>query len=102
MIAQTGRDLLVDRVVLDDALEREPRPAFRPYAIVFKAPAGGVAKFVPALSPVLGADGRPTATDGKGTTNVTFNKPGNYVVRAYSMDPDSFFVYQDVKVRVTN
>ncbi len=55
-------------------------------------------KFVPAISRVLGADGKPSPTDGKGTTKATFDKPGTYVIRAYSMDPDSFFVYQDVKV----
>jgi hypothetical protein len=76
------------------------RGTFRVKWIEYKGAAGGKAKFVPALSPVLGADGKPTATDGKGTTKVTFDKPGSYVVRAYSMDPDSFFVYQDVKVTV--
>jgi len=77
------------------------RGTFRVKWVEYKAPAGGVAKFVPAISPVLGSDGKPSATDGKGTTKATFNKPGNYVVRAYAMDPDSFFVYQDVKVAVT-
>ena len=68
--------------------------------IEYKGPVGGVAKFAPAVSPVLDADAKPTATDGKATTKVTFSKPGNYVVRAYSMDSDAFFVYQDVKVTV--
>ena len=77
------------------------RGTFRVKWVEYKAPAGGIAKFVPAISPVLGADGKPTPTDGKGTTKATFDKPGNYVVRAYAMDPDSFFVYQDVKVTVT-
>jgi uncharacterized membrane protein YgcG len=77
------------------------RGTFRVKWIEFKAPAGGTAKFVPAISPVLGADGKPTATDGKGTTRVTFDKAGTYVVRGYAMDPDSYFVYQDVKVTVT-
>jgi len=78
------------------------RGTFRVKWIEYKAPTGGTAKFVPGISAVVGADGKPTTTDGKSTTKVTFNKPGNYVVRAYSMDPDSFFVYQDIKVTVTN
>jgi len=31
----------------------------------------------------------------------TLFRSGSYVIRAYSMDPDSFFVYQDIKVTVT-
>ena len=77
------------------------RGTFRVKWVEYKAPSGGKAKFVPAISPVLDADGKPTPTDGKGTTKATFDKPGSYVVRAYAMDPDSFFVYQDVKVTVT-
>jgi hypothetical protein len=76
------------------------RGTFRVKWIEYKAPAGGTAKFVPAIAPVLGTDGKPSATDGKATTKATFDKPGNYLVRAYSLDPDSFFVYQDVKVTV--
>jgi hypothetical protein len=76
------------------------RGTFRVKWIEYKAPAGGTAKFTPGVSPVIGADGKPTPTDGKATTKVTFDKPGTYTVRAYSMDPDSFFVYQDVKVTV--
>ena len=78
------------------------RGTFRVKWLEYKAPSGGTAKFVPALSPVQGADGKPSATDGTATTKVTFTKPGSYVVRAYSMDPDSFFVYRDIKVTVTN
>jgi uncharacterized membrane protein YgcG len=77
------------------------RGTFRVKWIEYKAPAGATAKFTPGISLVLGADGKPTATDGKGTTKVTFDKPGIYQVRAYSMDPDSFFVYRDIKVTVT-
>jgi hypothetical protein len=68
--------------------------------VEYKAPAGGTAKFTPVLSAVIGADGKPSATDGKATTKVVFDKPGSYLIRAYTMDPDSFFVYQDAKVSV--
>jgi hypothetical protein len=77
------------------------RGTFRVKWIEYKAPAGATAKFAPGIALVLGADGKPTATDGKGTTKVTFDKPGIYQVRAYAMDPDSFFVYRDIKVTVT-
>jgi hypothetical protein len=76
------------------------RGTFRVKWVEYKAPAGAKVKFVPGISPVVGADGKPTPTDGKATTKATFDKPGSYVVRAYAMDPDSFFVYQDVKVTV--
>jgi hypothetical protein len=74
------------------------RGTFRVKWLQFRG--AGKAKFVPGISAVIGADGKPSATDGKGTTKVTFDKPGNFVVRAYAMDPDAFFVYQDVKITV--
>jgi len=98
--AAGGADTSSDSGIADPNADAG-RGTFRVKWIQYKGPAGGTAKFVPNISPVLGADGKPTPTDGKGTTKVTFDKPGNYVVRAYSMDPDSFFVYQDVKVTVT-
>ena len=95
-----GTDTSSDAGIVDPNADAG-RGTFRVKWIEYKAPAGGTAKFIPGISAVLGTDGKPTATDGKGTTKVTFDKPGNYVVRAYSMDPDSFFVYQDIKVAVT-
>jgi hypothetical protein len=77
-----------------------PRGSFRVKWMEYRAPQGATVRFAPAVAPVVGADGKPTPTDGKATTKAVFDKPGTYVVRGYSMDPDSFFVYQDVKVTV--
>jgi hypothetical protein len=97
--AANGTDTSSDAGIVDPNADAG-RGTFRVKWIEFKAPAGGTAKFVPGISPVVDAAGKPTPTDGKAVTKVTFDKPGNYVVRAYSMDPDSFFVYQDIKVSV--
>ena len=96
-----GRDTDSDSGIPDPNADAA-RGTFRVKWIEYKAPAGATVKFTPALSPVIGGDGKPSATDGKATTKAVFDKPGNYVIRAYSMDPDSFFVYQDVKVAVKN
>ena len=61
----------------------------------------GQAKIVPKESAVLGSDGRPTLTDGKSTTKVTFDRAGTYTLRAYAMDGDAYFVTTDVAVSVT-
>jgi hypothetical protein len=61
----------------------------------------GKAKVVPNEAAVLGADGKPTLTEGKSNTKVTFDKPGTYTLRAYAMDGDAFFVTQDVTFTVT-
>jgi hypothetical protein len=61
----------------------------------------GKATMTPAESTVLGADGRPTLTEGTSSTRVTFDRPGAYTLRAYAMDGDAFFVTQDVTVTVT-
>ncbi len=60
----------------------------------------GKTRITPDESAVLGADGRPTLTDGKSSTKVTFDRPGAYTLRAYAMDGDAFFVTQDVAVTV--
>lgn len=60
----------------------------------------GQAKIVPKESAVLGADGRPSLTEGRSTTKVTFDRPGTYTLRAYAMDGDAFFTTQDVIVSV--
>jgi hypothetical protein len=60
----------------------------------------GKARITPSESVVLGADGRPTLTEGKSSTKVTFDKPGTYTLRAYAMDGDAYFVTQDVTVTV--
>jgi hypothetical protein len=62
----------------------------------------GQAKIVPKESAVLGADGRPTLTDGKSSTRVTFDRPGKYTLRAYAMDGDAYFTTQDLTVTVTS
>jgi hypothetical protein len=61
----------------------------------------GQAKIVPKESAVIGADGKPTLTEGKSTAKVTFDKPGTYTLRAYALDGDAYFVTQDVVVTVT-
>jgi len=61
----------------------------------------GKARIAPEESAVLGADGRPTLTDGKSSTKVTFDRPGSYTLRVYAMDGDAYFVTQDVTVTVT-
>ena len=60
----------------------------------------GKAKITPAESVVLGADGKPTLTEGKSSMKVHFDKPGTYTLRAYAMDGDAYFVTQDVTVTV--
>ena len=60
----------------------------------------GKTRITPDESAVLGADGRPTLSDGKSSTKVTFDRPGTYTLRAYAMDGDAFFVTQDVTVTV--
>jgi hypothetical protein len=61
----------------------------------------GKAKITPAESVVLGADGKPTLTEGKSSVKVIFDKNGTYTLRAYAMDGDAYFVTQDVTVTVT-
>ena len=61
----------------------------------------GKARITPDESAVLGADGRPTLTEGKASTKVTFDRPGTYTLRAYAMDGDAYFNTQDVTVTVT-
>ncbi len=60
----------------------------------------GKARITPLESLVLGADGRPSLTEGKSSTKVTFDRPGTYTLRAYAMDGDAYFVTQDVVVTV--
>jgi hypothetical protein len=61
----------------------------------------GKVRFTPDESAVLGADGRPTLTEGKSSTKVTFDGPGSYTLRAYALDGDAYFVTADVVVTVT-
>ena len=61
----------------------------------------GKARITPDESAVLGADGRPTLTEGKSSTKVTFDRPGSYTLRAYALDGDAYFTTQDVVVNVT-
>ena len=49
---------------------------------------------------MLGADGRPTLTEGKSSAKVTFDRPGTYTMRAYALDGDAYFVTSDVTVTV--
>jgi hypothetical protein len=61
----------------------------------------GKARITPDESPVLDGNGRPTLTEGKSSTRVTFDRPGTYTLRAYALDGDAFFTTQDVTVTVT-
>ena len=61
----------------------------------------GKSKITPDESAVLGADGKPSLTEGKSSTKVTFDRPGTYTLRAYAMDGDAYFTTQDVTVTVT-
>ena len=61
----------------------------------------GKARITPDESAVLGADGRPTLTEGMSTTKVTFDRAGSYTLRAYALDGDAYFVTADVPVTVT-
>jgi hypothetical protein len=81
-----------------DPLAPAVRGQFRVKWIQYRG--AGKATIVPAESAVLGADGRPTLTDGTATTKVTFDRPGTYTLRAYPMDGDAFFTTQDVTVTV--
>ena len=60
----------------------------------------GNARITPEESAVLGADGRPTLTEGTSRTKVTFDRPGTYTLRAYALDGDAYFVTADVLVNV--
>lgn len=60
----------------------------------------GKAKITPSESAVLDTEGRPTLTEGKSSTKVTFDRPGTYTLRAYAMDGDAFFTTHDVVVTV--
>ena len=61
----------------------------------------GKARITPEESAVLGIDGRPTLTEGKASTKVTFDRPGTYTLRAYALDGDAYFVTADVIVTVS-
>ena len=82
-----------------DPLAEAGRGSFRVKWVQYRG--AGKAKIVPKESAVLGADGRPTLTEGKSTAKVTFDKPGQYTLRAYVMDGDAYFSTQDVVVTVT-
>jgi hypothetical protein len=82
-----------------DPLAEAGRGQFRVKWVQYRG--AGKAKIVPSESAVLGADGKPTLTEGKSTTKISFDKPGHYTLRGYAMDGDAFFVTQDVTVTVT-
>lgn len=61
----------------------------------------GKARIVPDETAVLGADGKPTLTEGTARAKITFDRPGSYTLRAYALDGDAYFSTQDVTVTVT-
>ena len=82
-----------------DPLAEAARGQFRVKWVHYRG--AGKAKVAPNESAVLGADGKPTITEGKSSAKVTFDRPGTYTLRAYVMDGDAFFVTHDVDVTVT-
>jgi hypothetical protein len=94
-----GRGAAGDPDAPVDPLAEAQRGSFRVKWIQYRG-ASGKARITPEQSVVLGADGKPTLTEGKSTTKVTFDKPGTYILRAYAMDGDAFFTTQDVEVTV--
>ena len=93
-----GRETPPDAAAPDPFAEAA-RGQFRVKWVQYRG--AGKAKITPGESAVLGADGRPTLTEGKSSTKVTFDRPGTYTLRAYALDGDAFFVTQDVVVTVT-
>ena len=92
-----------ERATQSDAAPPDPfapaaRGQFRVKWVQYRG--AGKARITPDESVVLGADGRPTLTDGKSSTKVTFDRPGEYTLRAYAMDGDAYFSTQDVTVTV--
>ena len=83
-----------------DPFAEAARGQFRVKWVQYRGP--GKAKITPSESAVLGPDGKPSPTDGKSSTKVTFDHPGTYTLRAYALDPDAYFSTQDVVVTVTN
>ena len=81
-----------------DPFAEAARGQFRVKLVQYRG--AGKARITPAESAVLGADGRPTLTEGKSSTKVTFDRPGTYTLRAYAMDGDAYFSTQDVTVTV--
>ena len=81
-----------------DPFAQAARGQFRVKWVQYRG--AGNARITPEESAVLGADGRPTLTEGKSSTKVTFDRPGTYTLRAYAMDGDAYFTTQDVNVTV--
>jgi hypothetical protein len=95
---RAGRSAQAPNADPPDPLAEAGRGQFRVKWVQYRG--AGKARIVPTESAVLGSDGRPTPTDGKSTTKVTFDRPGTYTLRAYAMDGDAFFVTHDVTVTV--
>jgi hypothetical protein len=83
-----------------DPFARAARGQFRVKWVQYRG--AGKARITPDESVVLGADGRPTLTEGTSSTKVTFDRSGTYTLRAYAMDGDAYFSTQDVTVSVTD
>jgi len=81
-----------------DPFAEAARGSFRVKWVQYRG--SGKARITPSESMVLGADGKPSLTDGKSSTKVTFDRPGTYTLRAYAMDGDAYFATQDVTVAV--
>jgi hypothetical protein len=82
-----------------DPFAQAARGQFRVKWVQYRG--AGKSTITPDESVVLGVDGRPSLTDGKSSTKVTFDRPGTYTLRAYAMDGDAYFSTQDVTVTVT-
>jgi hypothetical protein len=96
---RTGRGAAAANADAPDPFAEAGRGQFRVRWVHYRGP--GKAKIAPAESAVLGADGRPTLTEGRSMARVTFDRPGTYTLRAYALDGDAFFTTHDVIVTVT-
>jgi hypothetical protein len=83
-----------------DPFAEAPRGQFRVKWVQYRG--AGKARITPNESAVLGADGKPSLTEGKSSTRVTFDRAGTYTLRAYAMDGDAYFTTQDVVVTVSD
>jgi hypothetical protein len=82
-----------------DPFAEAARAQFRVRWVQYRG--AGKARITPNESAVLAADGRPSLTEGKSSTKVTFDNPGTYTLRAYALDGDAYFTTHDVTVTVS-
>jgi hypothetical protein len=86
----------------EGSLEKEPplRDSLRVSWAQWRG--SGTATFEPEVARVRDANGKQSATVGKATTTVTFDRPGSYVLRVYAEDMSLFTIAPDITVTVTD